>query len=186
MSDKITNFATGDQIEFLQTDEETNGRMSNFIMTLAPHSSWAKNPRHFHPYQTETFKVISGELNLRFGKNHKVLKPGDDKVLVEKFVLHSFWNETDEEVKFEAEIYPPKNIERGIRLTYRLSEKGKINKRNIPYNPFYTLILIKYFDSYFRIIPWKWQKFAFSLGAKFALMLGYNDHSAEGNKIANK
>lgn len=75
MNEEIKNFATGDRIEFLQTDEGTNGRISEFIMTLAPKSSWAKSPRHFHPYQTETFKVISGELNLRVGNKHLILRP---------------------------------------------------------------------------------------------------------------
>lgn len=173
MNEQITNLATGDRIEFLQTDKETAGRMSEFIMTLAPHSSWAKSPMHFHPYQTETFKVISGVLNLRVGKKHLVLKPEDDKVVVEKFVLHSFWNDKNEAVKFIAEIYPPKNIEKGIRLTYQLSQEGKINKNNIPYDPFYTLILMKYFDSYFSFIPWKLQQFLFTMGANFARLFGY-------------
>ena len=70
MNEKIKNYATGDSIEFLQTDKETAGRMSNFIMTLAPKSSWAKYPRHFHPFQVETFKVISGQLNLTKNKHH--------------------------------------------------------------------------------------------------------------------
>ena len=165
--------ATGDRIEFLQTDEETNGQMSEFIMTLAPNSSWAKSPRHFHPYQTESFKVISGELNLTVGDQHLVLKSGDEKVVVDKFTLHSFWNATGEEVSFVAEIYPPKDIEKGIRLTYQLSQNGKINKRNIPYNPFYTLILMKYFDSYFSFIPWRLQKFLYTQGANFAKLFGY-------------
>lgn len=173
MNERITNLATGDSIEFLQTDEGTEGRMSEFIMTLSPKSSWAKSPRHFHPYQTETFKVISGELNLRAGDRHLVLKPSDDKVIVDKFMLHSFWNEQNEEVKFLAEIYPPKNIERGIRLTYTLAKEGKINKKNIPTNPFHTLILMKYFDAYFAFIPWKFQKFMFTQGANLARVFGY-------------
>ena len=174
MNEIITNQATGDQIEFLQTDAETAGRMSKFIMTLAPKSSWAKSPRHFHPYQTETFEVLSGELNLTVGNQHFVLKQGDGKKMVEQFVLHSFWNETNEAVKFVAEIYPPKNIEKGLRLTYDLSKKGKISKSNIPYNPFYTLILMDYFDSYFSFIPWKLQRFLFRQGANFARLFGYN------------
>ncbi len=173
MKETITNLATGDRIEFLLTDQETNGQMSKFIMTLSPKSSWAKSPRHFHPFQTETFKVISGELNLRVGNQHHILKPEDEQVVVEKFVLHSFWNDTEVEVKFLAEIYPPKNIEKGIRLTYELSKEGKINKNNIPYNPFYTLILMNYFDSYFSFVPWKFQQFLFKLGAKFANLFGY-------------
>jgi hypothetical protein len=35
----IQNKAIGDRIEFLQTDQRTSGKMSNFIMTLSPHSS---------------------------------------------------------------------------------------------------------------------------------------------------
>jgi len=173
MNEKISNLATGDKIEFLQTDEGTNGRMSNFIMTLAPKSSWARSPRHFHPFQTETFKVISGELNLTVGKQKFILKPDHEKIVVDKFVLHSFWNETNEEVIFEAEIYPPKNIEKGLRLTYQLSQEGKISKKNIPYNPFYTLILMDYFDSYFAFVPWKLQRFLFRQGANFARLFGY-------------
>ena len=169
----IKNKATGDSIEFIKTDEETNGRMSKFIMTLVPKSSWAKSPRHFHPFQTETFEVISGELNIRVGDKHHILKPGSGKMVVNKFVLHAFWNETDKPVKFMAEIFPPKNIEKGLRLTYALSQKGKINKRNIPKNLFHTLILMDYFDSYFRFVPWRFQRFVFRTGAKFAHLFGY-------------
>lgn len=173
MGEIIKNQATGDQIEFLQTAEQTEGQMSKFIMTLAPKSSWAKSPRHFHPFQTETFEVISGELNLTVGDKHLILRSGDEKAVVDKFVLHSFWNDTNEEVKFIAEIFPPRNIEKGLRLTYQLSQKGKVSKRNIPSNPFHTLILMDYFDSYFPIIPWKFQKAGFKLGAKLARLFGY-------------
>ena len=173
MNEKIINHATGDTIEFLETAESSNGQMSKFIMTLAPLSSWARSPMHFHPFQTETFEVIAGELNIRVGKKHHILKPGNQKVVVDKFVLHAFWNATNEPVQFIAEIYPPKNIEKGLRLTYKLSEAGKITKRNIPYNPFYTLLLMHYFDAYFSFLPWKLQRFLFKTGAQLAGMLGY-------------
>lgn len=173
MNEVIKNLATGDSIEFLQTDEGSSGLISEFIMTLAPKSSWAKSPRHFHPFQTETFKVVAGELNMTTGNKHLVLTPDSEKITIEKFELHSFWNDTNEEVSFIAEIYPPRNIEKGIRLTYRLSQEGKINKNNIPYNPFYTLLLMSYFDSYFQFIPWKVQKFFFSMGGKLAKLFGY-------------
>ena len=104
----------------------------------------------------------------RVSDKHLTLTPGDEKVIVDRFMLHAFWNATGQETKFVAEIYPPVNIEKGLRLTYRLSAEGKINPQNIPYNPFYTLILMDYFDSYFQFIPWKFQKFLFNLGARFA------------------
>ena len=173
MKDIIHNPATGDSMEFLQTAEGTNGRMTEFIITLAPHNAWAKWPRHFHPFQTETFKVLEGELNLTAGDRHLVLKPGDKKVIVEKFMLHSFWNEQDVPVKFQAEIYPPVNIEKGLRLSYKLAQDGKINSRNIPSNPFHSFILMDYFDAYFPWFPWKIQKWLFRMGSNLAGLLGY-------------
>lgn len=173
MADIIFNQATGDSYEFLQTDAGTGGRMSEFIMTLAPKASWAKFPRHFHPYQTETFKVIEGELNLTAGKDHHVLKPGDEKVVVEPFTAHSFWNERNEPVRFIAEIYPPRNIERGFRLNCQLAAAGRVNERNIPTNLFETLILMEWFDSYFTFLPWKFQRLMFKGGAALAHLLGY-------------
>ncbi len=169
----MKNFATGDSIDFIQTAKESDGKMSKFIMTLAPKSSWAKSPRHFHPYQTETFEVVEGELNLSVGKEKYILRSKDPKVTVDKFTLHSFWNATNNEVKFIAEIYPPRNIEKGIRKTYELSKLGKINKNNIPYNPFYSMLLMKDFDAYFPIVPWKFQRLLFNIGAKFANLFGY-------------
>ena len=166
MKDVINNFATGDKYEFLHTDQATSGRISEFVLTLAPNSSCAKSPRHFHPFQTETFRVLEGKLNLSVGDRIYELTSDDDKVTVEKDTLHSFWNSQNERVKFVAEIYPPVNIEKGIRLTCKLSEEGKISKRNIPYNPFYTLILMDYFDAYFSFIPWKIQKFIFRQDAR--------------------
>ena len=173
MNEVIVNHATGDIIEFLETDGGTSGQMCKFIMTLAPYSSWAKSPRHFHPFQTETFEVLSGELNLTVGNQKHILTADNNKVTVKRFELHSFWNSTPNEVKFVAEIFPPINIEKGLRLTYRLSKEGKISKKNIPYNPFYTLILMDYFDSYFSFVPWKLQKFLFRQGANFARLFGY-------------
>ncbi len=105
--------------------------MPNFVMTLVSKSSWAKKPRYFHPFRTETFKVISGELNLIVREQYHILKPGDKTVVVDKFVLHSFWNEKDGETKCIAKIYPFKNMEKGLRLTYKFSQDGKINKKNI-------------------------------------------------------
>ena len=169
----IYNKVTGDSMEFIQTAEETNGKITEFNLTLASGSKWAKRPRHFHPYQTETFKVLSGELNLTAGSKHYILKPSDPKITVDRFVLHSFWNASDKEVIFRAEIFPPKNIEKGLRITYDLANKGKVGKSLIPYNPFYILILMGYVDSYFAFIPWKWQRFFFKSGSKLAQVLGY-------------
>ena len=173
MPEMIQNAATGDSIEFIETAEQSGGRVSHFYMTLAPGSDWARSPRHFHPFQKETFEVVEGELHLHAGKTKHVLRPGDPKVVVERFQLHAFWNESDQPTKFIAEIFDPRNIERGIRLTYKLSQDGAVNERNIPKNPLVTLLLMSWFDSYFPIIPWRLQRVGFGFGASIARLFGY-------------
>ena len=175
MAETIHNRGTGDNMTFLQTASETNGRMTEFIITLSPRSSWAKWPKHYHSHQTETFKVLSGELNLCVGKDHFILKSGDEKKVVPPFTYHRFWNDTDAEVELQAEIFPPRNIEKALRMTYKLSEQGKINSKNLPKNPMYTLLLMGYFDSYIPIIPWKIQRFIFKMGSSLARSFGFND-----------
>lgn len=169
----IHNAATGDKIEFIETAEQSAGRVSHFVMTLAPGSDWARAPRHFHPYQVETFEVVEGELTLYAGKTRHILRPGDQKIVVDRFELHGFWNASDAPTKFVAEIFDPRNIERGIRLTYQLSQEGKVSKRNVPSNPWVTLLLMHWFDSYFPWIPWRIQQVGFGLGAALARALGY-------------
>ncbi|NNE15324.1 MAG: cupin domain-containing protein [Saprospiraceae bacterium] len=174
MGEILYNAVTNDRMEFIQTAESSNGKITEFYLTLAPKASWAKNPRHFHSHQTETFKVLSGELNLTAGDHHYILKPGDEKIVVNKFTLHSFWNATDEEVVFQAEIYPPRNIEKGLRMMYALASQGKVNTSNIPKNPFHILIMMDYIDSYFAYVPWKLQRFLLKIGSKLARSLGYS------------
>lgn len=175
MSDTLFNPVTGDTLRFLKTAEETNGQVSEFILTLAPGSDWAKSPKHFHPHQSESFKVLSGELHLFEGKKLHILTPESEKVIIDKGVLHAFWNPMNSETVLHAEIYPPVDIEKGLRYNYYLAQKGKVYKNNIPRNLFHSFILMNYVDSYFKGIPWKLQKKVWILGAKIAKVLGYKD-----------
>jgi quercetin dioxygenase-like cupin family protein len=173
MNEILKNPITGDQMEFIRTAKETNGELCEFILTMAPKSDWAKSPKHFHSHQTETFKVLSGELHLYENKKLHILTPDSEKVVIGKQVPHAFWNPLESETVLQAEIYPVKEIEKGLRYTYELAQRGKLNKRNIPYNPFYSFILMSYVDSYFVGIPWKFQKAIWLFGAKLSRLLGY-------------
>ncbi|MBO6517239.1 MAG: hypothetical protein JJ975_11875 [Bacteroidia bacterium] len=156
---RLENFATGDSILFLTSASESHGRVSHFLMSLAPGSDWAKTPVHFHRYQIETFKVLSGQLNFKLNGREMILNKNSPKIVVNEKATHAFWNSSlTQTVTFEAEIFNPKEIENSIRITYALSKFNKVNKRNIPKNPWITLILMYHFESYFRYVPWRLQK----------------------------
>jgi len=51
------------------------------------------HPSHYHKQKDETFQVLHGELHVRVGGIHRVMRPGET-VLVQPGVWHSFWSET--------------------------------------------------------------------------------------------
>ena len=71
----IRNLKTGQDIRFLQTGKDTNGRLLEMETTYNEHS---KEPvAHYHPYQVEDFTVLSGELTVRIDGQLKLLKQGE-------------------------------------------------------------------------------------------------------------
>lgn len=97
MKRTIVNPIIKDTATFLQTTEESNGKISNLDINLMPKGG---NPLHYHQTYSETFTAIDGTLGVRVGKKiTKFLKP-DETYIVEPKTLHSLFNPTDKEIKF--------------------------------------------------------------------------------------
>jgi len=70
----IVNPIIKDTVTFLQTDEESGGKVTETDITLMPKGG---NPLHYHKTYSETFTAIEGELGVKLGgKETKILKPG--------------------------------------------------------------------------------------------------------------
>jgi mannose-6-phosphate isomerase-like protein (cupin superfamily) len=80
------------------------------------------NPLHSHKTYSETFTAIDGELGVKLGKNKtKILKPGESYT-VEAMALHSFFNPTEKEIKFNVKMNPGHTgFENSIRIIYGLA-----------------------------------------------------------------
>ncbi|MBK6888506.1 MAG: cupin domain-containing protein [Sphingobacteriales bacterium] len=103
MKRTIVNPIIKDTVTFLQTSEESGGKITEGEITLMP---GGKNPLHYHKTYSETFTAIEGELGLKLGKKgSKILKAGESYT-VEPMSLHSFFNPTDREIKFNVKIRP--------------------------------------------------------------------------------
>ncbi|PSR51862.1 hypothetical protein AHMF7605_28525 [Adhaeribacter arboris] len=59
----IVNPCLKESIIFVQTAAETNGAVTELIITLQPGGG---NPLHYHTSYTETFTALEGELGLEF------------------------------------------------------------------------------------------------------------------------
>lgn len=140
MKRTIVNPIIKDTVTFLQTAEETNGKMSEAEITLMPGGG---NPLHYHKTYSETFKAIEGDLGIKLGKhNSKILKPGETYT-VPPMALHSFFNPTDQEIKFNVRLNPGHTgFENSLRIVYGLASDGLTDKNTVPKSLTHTAIIV--------------------------------------------
>ena len=70
----IVNPIIKDSVTFLQTAEESGGKVTEAEITLMPKGG---NPLHYHKTYSETFTAIEGELGVKLGgKKTKILNQG--------------------------------------------------------------------------------------------------------------
>ena len=116
MQRTIVNPIIKDTVTFLQTTEESGGKLIEAIITLMPGGG---NPLHYHKSYSETFTAIEGELGVKLGKRKTmILKEGETHV-VKPMELHSFFNPTDREIKFNVKVEPALlGFEQALRILY--------------------------------------------------------------------
>jgi len=72
--DQITNPRTGQVMIFLKTSTETNGEPLQ-IECFSPHTL-EREPEHIHPFQENSFEIISGSCIFRLDGKEQVVGPG--------------------------------------------------------------------------------------------------------------
>lgn len=130
MKRTIVNPMIKDIVTFLQTAEETGGRITEAEITLMPGGG---NPLHYHKTYAETFTALDGTLEIKLGKKRsKLLKPGESHT-VEPMTIHSFYNPTDKAIKFNVQMHPGHaGFEYSLRILYGLASDGLTDQNTIP------------------------------------------------------
>jgi len=126
----IINIVTGQEIKFLQTSEDTAGKLLEMEST---YNSRSKEPApHYHPYQEEDFKVISGELTVRMGGEAiRTLKAGDSlHISVNK--VHSMWNAGEGKTVVNWQVRRALNTEHLLETMIGLAADGRTNSEGMP------------------------------------------------------
>lgn len=169
--DILANEATGETITFLETAAETDGAYTLIECTVAPGGGVPM--AHVHPYQTETFEVVEGELSMKAGRDRIVARAGD-VVAVEPGQVHKFWNATAYPVTFRCTVAPALDFERFIETLFALGADGKLSRRGMP-NPLrLAAIANAHFDgSRAPYVPAWLQKAGLAGGALVARAFGY-------------
>ena len=168
----LVNPVSGETITFIETAAETSGEYTLIEVSVTPGGGVPM--AHIHPYQTETFEVLEGELSMKAGRENVVARAGEI-VRVPPREVHRFWNATDSVVRFRCTVAPALGFERFIETMFALAADGKLSKRGLP-NPvrLATIANAHFADSRAPYIPAWMQKAGLLAGAALGRTLGYD------------
>ncbi len=170
--DTIENKRTGQRMTFLQTWKETNGTQLQ-IECFSPQST-TREPEHYHPYQENRFKIISGKLCFKInGKELIAVK--DDVISIPKNVPHHFWNPEPATAHYIQEFFPALQIDVLFETFFALSRDKKLNKNGSP-NIFRAALIMLRHEKEIRLAKPGWfiQKMFFRVLARMGRLLGYS------------
>ena len=165
----IVNVFTGEQITFLKSSQETNGKYILIKVYLPPHSEGP--PLHYNLAFEELFEVIEGELTVQVNNEVNILRE-HDQLLVDKKVHHRFSNVSNQPVTFFVTLTPGSQFEESMRMGYGLIADGKANKKGIPKNIFHLAMMLKMQDTNLAGVPLFIQKVVFGNAASIGQRLG--------------
>jgi quercetin dioxygenase-like cupin family protein len=169
--DTLHNPVTGEQLRFVKAAVDTGGEYVLVDVVLEPNGTVAA--AHVHPYQTETFEVLQGEVGFKAGGETIVARAGET-IRVEPGTPHRFWNAGDTYARFRAEVRPALRFESLIETMFALANDGKTNRKGLP-NPLRLAVVAKaHFDVVRLPFPPAWvQRMGLTMGAPLGRMLGF-------------
>lgn len=137
----ITNPILKDEVTFLQTSQESNGRYSLVEVRLA---SGGGTPLHYHRDFSEEFVCLEGEVSIQLEKQIIRLQPGE-AATVPVGKAHRFFNPSPQPCRFACRITPGfPGFEQFLQIVYGLAHDGQVNGQAMPKNPFalgYVLLI---------------------------------------------
>ena len=171
--DRLENAVTGEVLIFHRTAAQTDGEYVLVETIVRPEGFVAA--AHAHPYQTERFEILEGQLGLRVGDEEIVAGPGDVAV-VPPGTAHRFWNAGETEARFVCEVRPALKFESLIETMFTLAADGKTNRKGMP-NPLRLAVIAKaHFDTVRLPFPPVWmQRAGLALAAPLGKALGYRE-----------
>ena len=172
------NSINNEQIKFLKTAKETNGSYSEIEVELAPGGG---NPIHFHKRFTEHFFTVKGKLGLHYNGEKIILEEEADFAVL-PMNNHRFYNPSNTKtIIFKTKIIPGNtDFENFLKTQVGLVNDGKtFGKLQIPKNPFYLAVLLRWGDTQSDTLAYKLGKPFINIGFKFAQLLGLEDKLKE-------
>lgn len=169
----IENPVTGEVLIFHKTSRDTGGEYVLVETVLQPGATVAA--AHSHPYQSQSFHVIEGNVGMKVGREKMELEAGDAVTVLPR-TAHKFWNAGDGQARFTCEVRPAGAFEQLIETMFNLAADGKTSKKGMP-NPLRLAVIARHHfdDVRLPVIPHVLQRVALALGAPLGRAFGYRE-----------
>ncbi len=143
----IENPKNKDAVTFLKTSRQTGGACTLLEVVLAP---GGRNALHFHTTFAERFEAVECPLQLATADAKLVLAPGES-FTAEPHVLHCFYNDTKQPVRFHVELRPGNEpFELFLQVAYGLINDTWTLPGGFPIHPLHLGVLYALGDTHYK------------------------------------
>jgi quercetin dioxygenase-like cupin family protein len=140
----IYNSRAGHKTTFIKKSAETNGEYTLLEIELAPGKG---NDPHYHEQFNETFTAISGTLGVELN-GEKILLEEGDVVIAETGDEHTFFNPTEDTIRFEVKIEPGSpGFEKALYILYGIINDGLVDEKGIPTDLHHAAVFVALSDT---------------------------------------
>jgi mannose-6-phosphate isomerase-like protein (cupin superfamily) len=168
---QITNSKNGQTFRFIQTAASTNGKMLEMESVYVPNTP--EPILHYHPRQDEYFKILEGEVTVKFGTEAKMLHAGDE-LHIPAGTHHGIWNPTYKPARVNWKTMPALETEYFFETITGLVNDDKTDQKGKPHL-LQMAMTINHFSDMFRLVkpPFIIQKIVFNILTPLAWAFGY-------------
>ena len=134
-------------------------------------------PEHIHPYATESYHVLEGELEYQVDGKWKTLSAGESAA-VPPGVRHTFRNPTDRVTRVHNWHEPALSIGDYFESIHRIVESGVVRKDRMTLKAmlYLSTVMVRFTDEIIATSP---PHSIVVLSSKFANLLGYDRMNSE-------
>jgi quercetin dioxygenase-like cupin family protein len=137
-----------ERIEFLATAVDTNGRLVQCRIEVAP--GRPAPPEHSHPKLEERFTVERGRMGYVLGDQRLEARSGET-VIVPPGTNHTFWNAGDDELVVVSDVSPAMRFEDFVETIHVLIRDGRLAPGGRRANPFLMAVVAREYREEWRL-----------------------------------